>query len=146
MLSPPTKKCTLSLTCFSHTYAVPSDRQSAWRIIRSLVVGYIEEKDAEEPAAATEDQKEDEEGEEKDGRSCSFWRKPRTSRGAQDGNGGQPVVSGRRQSGKSRIRCNMYILQSHDCVSDNESTAHVLDPWSIGVYVKAWSSQPIIVN
>ncbi|CAM9831972.1 unnamed protein product [Ectocarpus sp. 4 AP-2014] len=38
---------------------------SAWRIIRSLVVGYIEEKDAGEPVAAMEDQKEQEEEEEK---------------------------------------------------------------------------------
>ncbi|CAN0507965.1 unnamed protein product, partial [Ectocarpus sp. 8 AP-2014] len=35
----------------------------AWRIIRSLVVGYIEEEDAGEPAAATEDQEEHEEEE-----------------------------------------------------------------------------------
>ncbi|CBJ27734.1 peroxidase [Ectocarpus siliculosus] len=37
---------------------------SAWRIIRSLVVGYIEEKDAAEPTAALEDDQE-QEGEEK---------------------------------------------------------------------------------
>lgn len=37
--------------------------QSAWRIIRSLVVGYIEAKDPDEPAAAMEDQPEEEEEE-----------------------------------------------------------------------------------
>ncbi|CAB1101232.1 unnamed protein product [Ectocarpus sp. CCAP 1310/34] len=37
---------------------------SAWRIIRSLVVGYIEEKDAGEPSAALEDEQE-QEGQEK---------------------------------------------------------------------------------
>ncbi|CAN0524335.1 unnamed protein product, partial [Ectocarpus sp. 8 AP-2014] len=38
---------------------------SAWLIIRSLVVGYIEEKDAREPSAAMEDRKAQEEGAEK---------------------------------------------------------------------------------
>lgn len=111
---------------FSPHLAVPTNRQSAWRIIRSLVVGYIEQ-DAGEPSAAMEDRKTQETGE--------MNAEPPAGDPTSSSSGNRKFrVAGR------AVMLNNRLFLGEDNLASHESTVYT--PATIGLLSGTTRSQP----